>query len=82
MQPGRQIRPHRPVDNINNTTINKRTRGWGLERPGDGLAALFLEGDFSQIFGRGGEDRGRNLQPGGRIRPHRPVDDINNTTIN
>ena len=46
MQPGRQIRLHRPADDINNTTINERTRGRVLERPGDGVAALFLEGDF------------------------------------
>jgi hypothetical protein len=49
-----QIRPHRLVDNINNTTINERTRGQGLERPGDGVAVLILEGDFCRIFGRGG----------------------------
>jgi hypothetical protein len=51
-----QIRPHRPVDDINNnnTTINERMRGWGLERPGDGVPALFLEGDFCRILGGGG----------------------------
>jgi hypothetical protein len=37
MQPGGQIRPHRPVADLNNTTINERTRGRGLERPGDGV---------------------------------------------
>ena len=26
--------------------------GRGLERPGDGVASLFLPGDFGQIFGR------------------------------
>jgi hypothetical protein len=49
-----QIRPHRTVDDINNTTINERTWGRGLERPGDGVVALFLEGDFCQFFWRGG----------------------------
>ena len=38
------MRPHRPVADLNNTTINECTRGRGLERPGDGVAALFLEG--------------------------------------
>jgi hypothetical protein len=33
-------------DDINNTTINERTQGRGLERPGDCVAASFLEGDF------------------------------------
>ncbi len=42
----------------------------------------FSKGIFDKIFGEGGEDRGRNLQPGGRIRPHRPVADLKNTTIN
>ena len=46
MRPGGRIRPHRPVADLNNTTINEGTRGRGLERPGDGVAALFLEGDF------------------------------------
>jgi hypothetical protein len=38
LQPGGQIRPHRPVADLNDTTINKHTRGWGLEWPGDGVA--------------------------------------------
>ena len=28
--------------------------GFGLKRPGDGVAPSFLEGDFCRIFGRGG----------------------------
>jgi hypothetical protein len=36
------------------TPINERMRGRGLERPEDGVATLFLEGDFCRIFGRGG----------------------------
>ena len=54
MRPGGRIRPHRPVADLNNTTINERTRGRGMERPGDGVATSFLEGDFCRIFGRGG----------------------------
>ena len=53
MQPGGRIRPHRPVADLNNTTINKCTRGRGLERPGDGVAALFLEGDFGRSVSGG-----------------------------
>jgi hypothetical protein len=49
LQPGGQIRPHRPVADLSNTTINKRKRGWGLGRPGDGVATLFIEGDFDGL---------------------------------
>jgi hypothetical protein len=35
-----------PVDDIDNTTINERTGGRGLEWPGDCVVASFLEGDF------------------------------------
>jgi hypothetical protein len=50
MRPGGRIRPHRPVADLNNTTIkNEQTRGRGLERPADGVAALFLEGDFGRL---------------------------------
>jgi hypothetical protein len=53
LRPGGRIRPHRPVADLNNTTINECTRGRGLERPGDGVAALFLEGDFGRsVSGR------------------------------
>ena len=31
-----RISPHRPVADLNDTTINNGTRGRGLERPGDG----------------------------------------------
>jgi len=48
LQPGGQIRLHHPVADLNDTTINKRTWGRGLEWPGDGVAALFLEGDFDR----------------------------------
>ena len=53
MRPGGLIRPHRPVADLNNTTMNEYTQGRGLERPGDGVAALFLEGDFGRsVSGR------------------------------
>ena len=51
---GGRIRPQRPVADLNNTTINERTRGRGLERPGDGLATMFLEWDVCRILGGGG----------------------------
>jgi hypothetical protein len=41
-------------DNLNNTTMNKCTRGRGLKRPGDGVAPSFFEGDFGLIFLQGG----------------------------
>jgi hypothetical protein len=28
--------------------------GFGLKRPGDGVAPSFFEGDFGRFFGRGG----------------------------
>ena len=36
-------------------TIKCRTTGFGLKRPGDGVAALFFEGDFGQIWDGAGE---------------------------
>jgi hypothetical protein len=54
LRSGGRIRPHRPVNDLNDTTINERTRGRGLERPGDGVAASFFEGDFDRFFWRGG----------------------------
>ncbi len=35
-------------------TINERARGWGLKRPGDGVATSFLEVDFGRFFWPGG----------------------------
>ena len=49
MGPGGRIRPHRLIADLNNTTINERMRGWGLERPGDGVATSFIEGDFDGL---------------------------------
>ena len=37
-----QIRPHRPIADVNITTINERMRGRGLERPGYGFTASVL----------------------------------------
>ena len=45
MQPGGQIRPHRPVTDLNDTAIN---------RPGDGVAAFFYQGILVKFFGGGG----------------------------
>jgi hypothetical protein len=39
---GGQIRPHRPVADLNDTTINEHARGWGMERPGYGVTASVL----------------------------------------
>ncbi len=39
--------------NLYHTTINQCTRGRGLERPGDVMAALFLQVDFGRFFGWG-----------------------------
>jgi hypothetical protein len=73
----------RPVTIAENMTIKRRTTGFGLKRLGDGMAPSFFEGDFGRIFlPGGGLDRGSYLRPSGRIRPHRPVVDINDTTFN
>ena len=54
-RPGGRNQTLRPVSSTDNMTIKRRTTGFGLKRPGDGVAALFLEGDFCRIFGgRGG----------------------------
>ena len=37
----------RLVADLNDTTIDERTWGRGLKRPGDGVAALFLEGTMN-----------------------------------
>ena len=49
------IRPHRPVADVNGTTINQCTWGRGLERPGDGVAASFYKGILVEfdLFGGG-----------------------------
>jgi hypothetical protein len=49
-----RIRPHRPVADLNDTAINERAQGWGLERPGDGVASSFCEGILVEFFGGGG----------------------------
>ena len=46
------------------------------------LPLCFLRGVWS-IFSAGeGSDRGSNFRQGGKIRPHRPVADLNDATIN
>jgi len=82
-QPGCLNQMIRPVTTAENMTIKRTTTGFGMKRPGGGVAASFFEGDFDRIFRRGGGwDRGCNLGWGGRIRLHRPVADLNDTTIN
>jgi len=80
LRPGGRIRPHLPVADVNNTTINERTWGQGQERPGDGVATLFLEGDFCQIFGRGGRIEVVICDRVGEL--DRTAANLNNTTIN
>ena len=46
-----------PVTTAENMTIKRRTTGFGLKRPGGGVAASCFEGDFDQIFQRGGGGR-------------------------
>jgi hypothetical protein len=53
-RPGGLNRTIRPVTTAENMTIKRRTTGFGLKRPGDGVAASFFEGDFGRIFRRGG----------------------------
>jgi hypothetical protein len=53
-RPGGRNRTLRPVSSTENMTIKRRTTGFGLKRPGDGVAALFLEGDFCRMFWAGG----------------------------
>jgi len=50
LRPGGRIRPHRSVADLNDTAINERTRGQGLERPGDGVATSFLKGISVEFF--------------------------------
>ena len=61
-RPGGLNRTFRPVAIAENMTIKRRTTGFGLKQPGDGVVPSFFEGEFDQNFGRGGrKDRGRNL---------------------
>jgi hypothetical protein len=38
--------PSRPVTIAENITIKRRMTGFGLKRPGDGVALSFFKGDF------------------------------------
>ncbi len=53
-RPGGLNQTIRPVTIAENMTIKRRTTGFGLKRPGDGVAPSFFEGDFGIIFLRGG----------------------------
>ena len=48
------MRPHRPVADLNDTAINKRTLGRGLERPGDAVVASFCKAILVEFLGGGG----------------------------
>ena len=48
-----KIRSHHPVANLYHTTINQGTRGRGLEQPGNGMVASFLQVDFGRLFSWG-----------------------------
>jgi hypothetical protein len=53
-RPGGLNRTIRPVKIAENLTIKRRTTGFGLKRPGHGVAASFFKGDFGLLFQRGG----------------------------
>ncbi len=53
-RPGCLNRTICPVTTTENMTIKRKTTGFGLKRPGNGVAALFFEGDFGRIFRWGG----------------------------
>ena len=50
-QPGGQIQTLRPVASAENMTIKRRTDGFGLKWPGDGVAASLLGGKNRCILG-------------------------------
>ena len=54
LAPCGRFRLFRLIPPTNDITVNRRPRWRGLEQPGDGVTTSFLEGDFCQIFGRGG----------------------------
>jgi hypothetical protein len=51
MQPGRQIRSHRPAS-VKNIKINQCAPGCGLERPGEGAVARQPRGKFNNSLNR------------------------------
>jgi hypothetical protein len=53
-RPGGLNRTIRPVKIAENLTIKRRTTGFGLKRPGHGVAASFFKGDFGLLFQRAG----------------------------
>ena len=52
-RPGGLNRTIRPVAIADNMTIKCSTTGFGLKRPGDGVAASFYEGILVDFFGGG-----------------------------
>ncbi len=57
-RPGGLNRTLQPVASADNMTIKRRTTGFGLKRPGDGVAASFFYGDFGLFFWQGHHFRG------------------------
>jgi hypothetical protein len=47
---GGQNRSLHPVASVTNMTIKQRTEGFGLKRPGDGMAANFFEVIWDEFF--------------------------------
>jgi hypothetical protein len=82
LQQGGQNRPHRLFTDLNDTIINERTRGRGLERPGDSVASSFFKGDFGQIFrGGGGRIEVAICDRAGEV-DRTPVADLKDTAFN
>jgi hypothetical protein len=52
-QPGGLNRTIHPVSIADNMTIKRSTTGFGLKRPGDGVAASLYEGILVDFFGGG-----------------------------
>ena len=52
-RPGGLNRTIRPVSIADNMTIKRSTTGFGLKRPGDGVAASFYKGILVEFFGGG-----------------------------
>ncbi len=67
---------------MENMTIKLRAAGFGLEWPGDGVAASLLEGGIEEFRLSVGWATGAILAPCGRFRLFRLMPPPNNITIN
>ena len=81
-RPNDGIKPFHLVAPLDNTTINKRPRWRGRNRPGDRVAASFLGRGKWMYCVSGGLDSGGVLRPGDGIKPFNLVAPLDNTTIN